>query len=139
MHRYGTFITLIITLSTFFIGASPFAIGASKDTLSFHSLRDNDNLGSGPDPDVVDAMPSPENRDDLDQNSHSTNNDDSYPEDGDDLEYEFDPNDPIASDVLSNDVSLSSGKKRVIHVKDISCSGLAAGRNITGAVDEFVD
>ncbi|KAJ8123467.1 hypothetical protein O1611_g9584 [Lasiodiplodia mahajangana] len=140
MHHYGIFITFVITLSTLLIGASPTVIGANKDALSFRSPRNSDDLGSGIDPSIEEALRSPGNRNYLHQNNRDASSDDnSYPEDDDDSEYEFDPDSSIGIDVLPNNVSLSSGSRRVLHVKGISCSGLAASHNVTEAINEFVD
>ncbi|KAI1130017.1 hypothetical protein F5Y10DRAFT_263595 [Nemania abortiva] len=139
MHRYRIFITFIITLSAFFICALSTTTGTNKDTLNYPSSRNNDNPSSNLDSNTAEAVHGLGNESHHNQSRNDADNNNGYLEDNDDFGYELDPDDPIALDAPLNNTSSLSTNKRVLRVKDITCSGLTAGRNITGAVKEFVD
>ncbi|RYC57468.1 hypothetical protein CHU98_g8730 [Xylaria longipes] len=78
--------------------------------------------------------------------SHGPENDDYYGGDDYFLESDdgsanaFDPIDIVYPTTQLNSTSSTlSRMKKALPVKGVTCSGLAAGRNITGAVNAFVD
>ncbi|KAI0458153.1 hypothetical protein F5B21DRAFT_42281 [Xylaria acuta] len=132
MHRYKTLLTFIFTLSAIFLNAALAAVDAPNNTLTLHSPR-NENSGITPNSNITELDHRPEN-----DEYHGSDND--FLEDDDDLEDEFDPHDIVYSTTqLNSTSSVLSRKKKALPVKDVTCSGLAAGRNITGAINAFVD
>ncbi|KAJ2974770.1 hypothetical protein NUW58_g8552 [Xylaria curta] len=125
MHRYRNSIFIILTLTAVFFDTSLAAIDLPNNAASAHPLRSGDNQSSI----LSTATQEPSHA----LGNHDSNDYDSLENDGD-PEDKFDLRDAVNSGKLSNSASAVAGqKKRSLSVKDVTCSGRAAGRNITAA------
>ncbi|KAI0437577.1 hypothetical protein F4803DRAFT_555891 [Xylaria telfairii] len=125
MHHYRKFMTFVLTLSAVFLEAALAIVDAPNSALASHSSR-NDIPGS--------------------TLEHGLGNDDYDGSIDDDLEDDnnskgaFNPIETIYPNPWLNNTSFAfDQKKKSLPVKKITCSGLTAGRNITVAVNTFVD
>ncbi|KAH8164188.1 hypothetical protein CIB48_g4047 [Xylaria polymorpha] len=132
MYRYRTFMTFIFTLSAIFFEAALAIVDAPSGAIASHSPGNN---GPGS---VLDSK-IPELEHGLENGDYYGSSDDDL-EDDDNSKNEFGPTETIYPTPWLNNTSFTlDQKKKSLPVKKVTCSGLTAGRNITGAVNEFVD